>query len=72
MSEHRCKACKWWVKTGPLHGQTQTKFWGVCCRHAPRPMIDLYNSDYPTDEMAIWPKTREENFCGEFQAKEKI
>ncbi len=66
MSEQRCENCRFWKR---LPKDEEEPGLGDCKRHAPRPIIAL--SGLRMDECLseiYWPETREEDWCGEWQA----
>ena len=57
-----CEQCKFWKKMSPDCGQ--------CRRYAPRIIID---EDIVLDNVGWdWALTTKYDWCGEFQAKEKV
>ena len=56
MSEARCDNCRFWLKSEKIPGT------GECRRHTPRGLEDYM-------PMAYWPVTKQDDWCGEFEAK---
>lgn len=57
-----CETCKFWE---------QDKSSGWCHRYAPRARImDPTEEKRPMD--TLWPRTRSEEWCGEWQAKVEV
>jgi len=56
-----CKNCKWHVGSPGCKGD--------CHRHAPFMRL-LVTTDRYLEYYGIWPETRDENSCGDFEVKE--
>lgn len=64
MDGQTCETCRFWVHLEPLEEQA-----GKCRRRAPQPgLIDLDNG-LPGLLRADWPKTVNDDWCGEWRAK---
>lgn len=62
MKETNCEDCKFWQVENNL---TST---GSCHRYAPRPAVS-HPIAGPESMDAVWPRTKNEEWCGEWQAK---
>lgn len=83
----KCEECKYWEFSGfePEENKAEE---GFCHRHAPcivEGMLISERDDTPEDEYglpqypdcweakhSVWPKTYEGEWCGEFEAKDKV
>lgn len=63
--EDACLGCRFWVDLGEVFGQGA----GTCRRHAPVP-YPLSSPDNGVPDDAIWPRTDESDWCGEWEASE--
>lgn len=67
-ADHRCDACIWWrhVDTGRVHNRV-----GTCHRMPPsaRMPFDDVAADRAREGIALWPRMRSSDWCGEFTGK---
>lgn len=61
-----CEGCKYWEKK-----ESEIPFMGLCHRYAPRPMT-THPLEGPQSMDAIWPRTKNDEWCGEWKAKVDI
>ena len=57
----KCKDCKWWL-------ETNNKDRGFCHRNAPIP--HCYDDYEDIGQMACWPQSEIDDYCGEFEPKD--
>jgi hypothetical protein len=57
----QCRDCRFWLRE-----EENLAGGGTCQRYAPRPLVGPVLEAIP-----YWPKTNEEDWCGEFQPKSK-
>ena len=57
-----CENCKFWQQDNEI------SYMGLCRRHAPHPPA-THPVESPGSMDAIWPRTKNEDWCGEWQAK---
>ena len=61
-----CSTCGFW-KHMPVDGEHEDDRCGLCCRHAPQAMLwDVM--DESGERWVSWPKTLQDEWCGEFVA----
>ena len=58
-----CETCKFWQQ-----GDSEIPSMGLCHRYAPRPVVS-HPVKGPESMDAIWPRTKDEEWCGEWIAK---
>lgn len=59
---HKCKDCKWWRKSRGGNGG--------CHRHAPSVRLLVTMNEY-LEHYGLWPQVHEDDFCGDFEAKDE-
>lgn len=65
MTQNTCAKCKWWKPIEMTSGEE-----GECHRRAPAPeLYDVPVGQYAVRTILEWPKTRQQDFCGDFYAK---
>lgn len=59
-----CKTCRYGSFDNELHGN--------CYRYAPRPVVwgAMRDEDDPLANLAVWPQIGEDDWCGEWEAKD--
>ena len=62
---NQCKDCKIWkdIDERPI---------GTCRFHAPEPLRHGLSSSAHEDRFTFWPVVNEDDFCGQFAAKEVV
>jgi hypothetical protein len=60
-----CKRCKYWSEESDIPST------GLCRRYAPRPIAG-HPIEGPESSDAIWPRTKPEEWCGEWHAKPEV
>ena len=62
----KCETCKFWEE-----GRSEIPSVGLCYRYAPRPEI-IHPVEGPEFMDAIWPRTKDKEWYGEWTAKVEI
>jgi hypothetical protein len=62
----KCENCKFWEPK-----ESDVPATGLCHRYAPRP-LGTHPVKSPESMDAIWPRTKGEGWCGEWQAKVEL